>query len=214
MRYCHEKAREAVPRQQEFRRQKRVQERVAAFRRHYRQDYLEAQKKLYADDEAAPLVGEVLRFHQNLVEAESIQPVKKLDYIVRYLTDELIATDRAQSLAQQLSAHIVEINTLKEADLCGSRSLDDRIFVTTVHKAKGLEFDNVIVFDAVEDRYPSFFNRNNPAALAEDARKFYVAITRARKRLYVAQCLTRNDYHGNPRPRQLTRFMNPILKFF
>ena len=214
VRYCHEKAREAVPRQQELRRQKRVQERVAAFRRHYRQDYLEAQKKLYADDEAAPLVGELLRFHQNLVEAESIQPVKKLDYIVRYLADELISTDQVQSLAQQLSAHIVEINTLKEADLCGSRSLDDRIFVTTVHKAKGLEFDNVIVFDAVEDRYPSFFNRNNPAALAEDARKFYVAITRARKRLYVAQCLTRNDYHGNPRPRQLTRFMNPILKFF
>ncbi|MBR6495441.1 MAG: ATP-binding domain-containing protein, partial [Prevotella sp.] len=118
------------------------------------------------------------------------------------------------SLAQQLAAHIVEINTLKEADLCNSQSIDDRIFVTTVHKAKGLEFDNVIVFDAVEDRYPSYFNRNNPVGIAEDARKFYVALTRARRRLYVAQCLTRLDYHNNPRPRQLTRFMNPIQKFF
>ena len=117
-------------------------------------------------------------------------------------------------LSQQLAAHIIEINTLKEADLCNSHSIDDRIFVSTVHKAKGLEFDNVIVFDAVEDRYPSYYNRNNKTAIAEDARKFYVAITRARKRLYVSQCLTRIDNYNQPHKRYLTRFMSPIQKFF
>ncbi|MBR1468696.1 MAG: ATP-binding domain-containing protein, partial [Prevotella sp.] len=214
VRYCHDKAQAALPRQREFRRQKRVADRAEVLRRQYRADYRESLEKLHAEGVSEPLVGELQHFHQQLVEAEVIQPVEKLHYIVRYLADELIASADGPSLAQQLAAHVVEINTLKEADLCNSRSLDDRIFVTTVHKAKGLEFDNVIVFDAVEDRYPSYFNRNNPAAVAEDARKFYVAITRARKRLYVAQCLTRIDYHGNPRPRQLTRFMNPIQKFF
>ena len=74
--------------------------------------------------------------------------------------------------------------------------------------------DNVIVFDAVDDRYPSYFNRDNPAGIAEDARKFYVAITRAKRRLYVSQCLSRIDFRGQVRQRQLTRFMNPILKYF
>jgi len=140
--------------------------------------------------------------------------VEKLHYVTGYLSDELLHPAVEHSLGQQLAAHMVEINTLKEADLCNSRSLSERVFVTTVHKAKGLEFDNVIVFDAVEDRYPSYFNRNNQQGIAEDARKFYVALTRAKRRLYVSQCLTRLDWHNNIRPRQLTRFMNDIQKFF
>ena len=214
VRHCYAKSVEILPQQREFRRQQRVKDRVNALRRQYQDYFVESSKKLYRYQEANSLVDELQRFHDHLTEAETIRPVAKLHYITRYLADELIDPSAEHSLAQQLAAHIVEINTLKEADLCNSRSLDDRIFVTTVHKAKGLEFDNVIVFDAVEDRYPSYFNRNNPVGIAEDARKFYVALTRARHRLYVAQCLTRLDYHNNPRPRQLTRFMNPIQKFF
>lgn len=214
VRHCREKAETVLPQQREFRRQQRVKDRAEALRRQYRDFFTNSVEKMYLGDTETPLTDEFQRFHDYLTEAEIIQPVEKLHYITRYLADELIDPSDGHSLAQQLAAHIVEINTLKEADLCNSQSLDDRIFVTTVHKAKGLEFDNVIVFDAVEDRYPSYFNRNNPVGLAEDARKFYVAITRTRKRLYIAQCLTRLDFHNNPRPRQLTRFMNPIQKFF
>ena len=214
VRHCYAKSTEILPQQREFRRQQRVKDRVNALRRQYQACFVESSKKLYRFQDANCLVEELQQFHDALIEAETIRPVAKLHYITRYLADELIDPSAEHSLAQQLAAHIVEINTLKEADLCNSQSIDDRIFVTTVHKAKGLEFDNVIVFDAVEDRYPSYFNRNNPVGIAEDARKFYVALTRARRRLYVAQCLTRLDYHNNPRPRQLTRFMNPIQKFF
>jgi DNA helicase-2/ATP-dependent DNA helicase PcrA len=76
------------------------------------------------------------------------------------------------------------MSTLKEADLCGSDVLDERVFVTTVHKAKGLEFDDVIVFDAVEGRYPNFYNQDNLRLKAEDARKFYVALSRAKKNAF------------------------------
>ena len=214
VRHCYAKSVEILPQQREFRRQQRVKDRVNALRRQYQDYFVESSKKLYRYQDANSLVDELQRFHDHLTEAETIRPVAKLHYITRYLADELIDPSAEHSLAQQLAAHIVEINTLKEADLCNSQSIDDRIFVTTVHKAKGLEFDNVIVFDAVEDRYPSYFNRNNPVGIAEDARKFYVALTRARCRLYVAQCLTRLDHRNNPRPRQLTRFMNPIQKFF
>ena len=118
------------------------------------------------------------------------------------------------SLVEQLWAYVTEINTLKEADLCNSQTLQERIFVTTVHKAKGLEFDNVIIFDAVDGRYPNFYNQNNERLLAEDKRKFYVAMTRAKKRLYVAWSTTRIDYYNRSHPRDITPFMRPILQFF
>lgn len=213
--YCYQKAQEALPQQRKFREQARVQERAKALRRSYRDYYRQALATLNEKTLSTPaLLLELQRFHDHLVEAGVIEPVSKLHYVLNYVEEELLDPENEQTLGQQLAAHIIEINTLKEADLCNSHHIEDRIFVTTVHKAKGLEFDNVIVFDAVEDRYPSYFNRNNPTAIAEDARKFYVAITRARKRLYVSQCLTRIDFHNQHQKRRLTRFMLPIQKYF
>jgi DNA helicase-2/ATP-dependent DNA helicase PcrA len=59
----------------------------------------------------------------------------------------------------------------------------EKIFVSTVHKAKGLEFENVVVFGCVDGVYPFFASKDDPVACQEDARKLYVAMTRARKRL-------------------------------
>ena len=115
----------------------------------------------------------------------------------------------------QLAGHLVEMNTLKEADLCGSSAVTERVFVSTVHKAKGLEFDNVLIFDAIEDRYPNYFSKGNPQSMAEDARKFYVAMTRAKRRLVVMQSTVRMDYRTHqPVERRLTPFMRPLLKYF
>ena len=108
----------------------------------------------------------------------------------------------------------MEIATLKEADLCGGTAMNERIFVTTIHKAKGLEFDNVILFDAVEGRMPNYYIRNTPHLFAEDARKFYVAITRAKRRLYVSQSLTQVGWHGDVSERHLTPFMRTVEKYF
>ena len=230
VRYCYEKALAVIPSQREFMAQKRVQNRVETLCRNYQQLYLHALENLYIQHQTSTkgygaatigresqlpaLVSEMLHVYDHLLDATIITPVESLQRIAHYLACDIIDADNEISLATQLSSHILELNTLKEADLCNSPSLNDRIFVTTVHKAKGLEFDNVIVFDAVDDRYPSYFNRDNKDGIAEDARKFYVAITRAKHRLYISQCLSRIDMRGQVKPRQLTRFMNPILKFF
>lgn len=216
VKHCYAKASEAIPNQLEFIHRKRVQECIGMLRRNYQQLFLQARASLYqsADANLSPLVGELRRVYQHLLDNELIKSVNGFERILDYLASDVVEADEEPTLAAQLARHIMEINTMKEADLCNSQAISDRIFVTTVHKAKGLEFDNVIVFDAVQDRYPSYFNRDNPEAINEDARKFYVAITRAKQRLYVAQSLTRLDYHGQARPRQLTPFMNPILKYF
>ena len=160
------------------------------------------------------LVAELRRFYEALLADNLIQPISGLRFVAAYLATDLIDSTTEPSLYEQLSNHAMEISTLKEADLCGSSSIDERIFVTTVHKAKGLEFDNVIIFDAVDGRMPNFYSKDNPRLLAEDTRKFYVALTRARRRLYVSQCIRRYDYHNMPHDVFTTPFMRHIAKYF
>ena len=54
----------------------------------------------------------------------------------------------------------------------------------TVHKAKGLEFDNVILTDVYNGIYP-FFTSKRDEEKKEDARQLYVGLSRARNRLCV-----------------------------
>jgi DNA helicase-2/ATP-dependent DNA helicase PcrA len=215
--HCYKKAREIVGSQREFLARKSVQSRFEILRSNYRDLYFHSMHMLYERDYKSSepvLISEMKCIYQLLIRSERMMPVEKLDYIFRYLSDDILNQSAEPSLKEQLDNHIVEINTLKEADLCNSSTLLDRIFVTTVHKAKGLEFDNVVVFDAVEGRYPNFYSLNNPKQMAEDARKFYVAMSRAKKRLFISQSMMRLDYHRQPQPRQLTPFMTPLLKYF
>jgi len=61
----------------------------------------------------------------------------------------------------------------------------DVVKVMTIHTAKGLEFDTVFVNGMVEGQFPSKRLRNEDE-LEEERRLFYVAITRAKKRLYIS----------------------------
>lgn len=217
IRYCYEKSKEVASGQAEFLLQTSVKQNTEVFIRNYKSIHSHTIQRLYSSEVNAfepALISEMKYVSAQFVEAGYIKPVEKIDYIYNYLTNNVLLQDAETHLKEQLSNHIVEINTLKEADLCGSNTMSDRVFVTTVHKAKGLEFDNVVIFDAVDGRYPNYFSANNPRQKAEDARKFYVAMSRAKQLLYVAHSLTRIDYHNQPQPRQLTPFITPVLKYF
>ena len=192
--------------------QKRVTARVEALRRNYQEIYDRSSVQLYTL--GSSVVSELQEVYNKLLEEDIIERIPLLHYITGYLGSELIDEQKEHALITQLQHHFMEMNTLKEADLCNSSAIDDKIFVTTVHKAKGLEFDNVIIFDAIEGRYPNYFSQNNPQMVAEDARKFYVAMTRAKKRLIVMQSTIRMDYHNQPQERNITRFMRPLLNRF
>jgi DNA helicase II / ATP-dependent DNA helicase PcrA len=62
---------------------------------------------------------------------------------------------------------------------------DNQVPIVTVHQSKGLEFDSVFIAGATEDEFPSFFSvRDNKSE--EEKRLFYVAMTRAKKRLFIS----------------------------
>ena len=58
---------------------------------------------------------------------------------------DMLTPESGHSLAEQLGRHLQDLTTLKEADLCGAVSMQDRVFISTVHKAKGLEWDQVFL---------------------------------------------------------------------
>lgn len=89
-----------------------------------------------------------------------------------------------------------------------SNYIDQEIVLTTMHKVKGIEYDAVIIPSSLSD-LPVKFGNNGvpeekiPAYMDEERRLYYVAYTRAKKRLFVLQylrekALTKNDVYNFP----------------
>ena len=216
VRLCAEKAREKQAQQAAFIHHPKVKPFANVLRSNYGERYLEAVNRLYqlSTDHEPALVSELSAAYNAFRLDGLINDIPRLDYILRYLRIDMLTDETvANALAPQLSQYVMDINTLKEADFCNSKSILERIYVTTVHKAKGLEFDNVIVFDAADGRYPNAFNKNKKQD-EEDARKFYVAMSRAKRRLYIAYSLQMIDRYGRVHNRELTPFMDAIQRRF
>ncbi len=78
------------------------------------------------------------------------------------------------------------------------------VTMMTIHAAKGLEFDIVFVSGMEESLFPHGNSATDPAGLEEERRLAYVAITRARKRLFLTNAFTRKIFgqtQSNPRSR-------------
>lgn len=216
VRLCAEKAREKQAQQAAFIRHPKVKPFANVLRSNYGECYREAVNRLYklSTDHEPALVSELSAAYNAFHSDGLINDIPRLDYILRYLRIDMLTDETvANALAPQLSQYIMDINTLKEADFCNSKSILERIYVTTVHKAKGLEFDNVIIFDAADGRYPNAYNKTKQQD-EEDARKFYVAMSRAKRRLFIAYALQRIDRHGRVFNRDLTPLMDSIQKYF
>ena len=216
VRLCAEKAREKQAQQEAFIRHPKVKPFANVLRSNYGERYREAVNRLYklSTDHAPALVSELSTAYNAFRSDGLINDIPRLDYILRYLRIDMLTDETvANALAPQLSQYIMDINTLKEADFCNSKSILERIYVTTVHKAKGLEFDNVIIFDAADGRYPNAYNKTKQQD-EEDARKFYVAMSRAKRRLFIAYALQMVDRHGRVFNRELTPLMDSIQKYF
>jgi DNA helicase II / ATP-dependent DNA helicase PcrA len=79
---------------------------------------------------------------------------------------------------------IIEFTTLaKNLDQVSQN--ENQVPIVTVHQSKGLEFDSVFIAGSTEDEFPTFYSiRDNK--LEEEKRLFYVAITRAKQRLFIS----------------------------
>lgn len=179
-----------------------------SFRQRYGALYQEAKANQYVrkDDTEPALVLELLKAYKFFVDKGFIKPFEKFNHLCAFLASDVIDNSTEPSLYEQLSNHIMDINTFKEADICDSSIVTEQIFVATVYKAKGLEFENVIVYGCVDGIYPFFSSIPGTYAYAEDARKLYVAMSRAKKRLCL---LTFKEQKGWSK--EISPFLRAIL---
>ena len=85
----------------------------------------------------------------------------------------------------------------------------DALQLMTVHSAKGLEFDTVFISGLEEGLFPHENSLTEDGGLEEERRLMYVAITRARRRLYLTHAQTRM-LHGHTRYNVASRFLDEI----
>ncbi len=215
--YCFRRCKEVIPLQEKFLSSQKVKSRAALMRSKLlpaRRATMSRLAERQVPGEEALVSRELRKLYSYLLNIGYVRPLKNIEYVFRYISRELINPETDPDLRSQIANHILEISALKESDLCSSDILDEKIIITTVHKAKGLEFDNVIVFDANGDRYPGFFSTDNKDAVEEDKRKFYVALTRAKKRIIITLSATKTDWRGRRIPRSPSSFFLPVAGYF
>lgn len=121
------------------------------------------------------LCEELTEAHRFFTESGAIEPVKHFDYILKLVDTGIVDSTLYPGLREQLSRYLFDLLTYHESDLFACGIVKERLSVMTVHKAKGLECENVIVLD-VQRRFDS---------IDDHSRLLYVAFSRARKRLAI-----------------------------
>ena len=109
---------------------------------------------------------------------------------------------------KSLGAFLQEIALLTDADN-EKESEFEKVTLMTIHSAKGLEFKNIYIVGLEEDLFPSQMMLSSRADLEEERRLFYVAITRAQKKLFLSYALTRYRY-GRLKNCEPSRFIEEI----
>ncbi|HEX4107793.1 MAG TPA: ATP-dependent helicase [Solirubrobacteraceae bacterium] len=116
-----------------------------------------------------------------------------------------------------LVAELVLDPPASSGDLAGPPVLDeDYLVLSTVHSAKGLEWEAVHVIAVYDGNFPADMACGTAEGIAEERRLLYVALTRARRRLHVHVPMRyhhrpagRDDAHGYGKP---SRFLSPAVQ--
>lgn len=87
---------------------------------------------------------------------------------------------------------------------------EEKMVLSTIHQAKGLEWETVFVINVAEGAFPSDKSFANPKEIEEERRLFYVATTRAKKRLFLSYGITAG--YENITIRQPSTFLDEIPK--
>ena len=128
------------------------------------------------------------------------------------IAPEAVAGDAQDAPVRVLSANsladFIEWVTLR-TDLDSAAEDSAAVTLMTVHASKGLEFDTVFVAGMEESIFPHIISMNDGAGVEEERRLAYVAITRARKHLYLTAAHSRSLF-GQTNANPVSRFLMEI----
>ena len=158
-------------------------------------------------------VGKQTSFVKELFNDKSTEGVQRYENVqellnsIKEFTETPLSEESGEVGDKSLSAYLQQITLLTDAD---EKDPDaDTVKMMTIHAAKGLEFPVVFVGGLEEGLFPNAMSINTREELEEERRLFYVAITRAKGRLYLTYANTRYKF-GNLQQNDSSRFIDEI----
>lgn len=137
-------------------------------------------------------------------ERSKYENLEELLNAIRDFVDSSLEVDEETSIRHYLEnvSLLTDTDTEKPEDR-------NRVSIMTVHSAKGLEFKYVYIAGVEEDLFPSNMSMETPKDLEEERRLFYVAITRAMKKVTLSYAKVRYKW-GSPTDSSPSRFISEI----
>ena len=171
--------------------------------------YLRENKDNYTLTKFIDLILEKTGIIKELEEENSIEAQTRIENLnefksIAYQFEENYGIISLEDFLNEISL-VADITEYKD---------NESVTLMTIHSAKGLEFDNVFIVGLEESIFPHFNSFESNDQMEEERRLCYVAITRAKKRLWLVNALSRTIY-GNRVSNKESRFIKEIdSKYF
>ena len=143
---------------------------------------------------------------------ESISRIENIEELINGIKDFIEGEKEVVDSKGTLSDFLEDVALASELD----KNINDyqkKVSLMTIHLAKGLEFNHVYIVGLEEDLFPSAMSSSTRADLEEERRLFYVALTRAKKKVTITYAKTRYRW-GKLNDCEPSRFIKEIDKTY
>ncbi|MCQ2251666.1 MAG: exodeoxyribonuclease V subunit gamma, partial [Bacteroidales bacterium] len=158
--------------------------------------------------EAAVKIGSTSKILEELSKDKSEETKARYENVMELLNGikQFVDNRKKDGEPCSLSDYLEEVSLMT-----GDEQTDEpnQVSLLTIHASKGLEFKNVYLCGVEDGLFPSQKSAESNAQLEEERRLFYVAVTRAQKRLIISYARMRFKY-GQLAPAQPSRFIKEI----
>ena len=158
--------------------------------------------------EAAAEIAKSSGLQKELYEDKTVEGLSRYENVQELLNAIKEYVDDPEKEDKRLGAFLQDVSLVTGQDEDKDKD-PEKVTLMTIHMAKGLEFGFVYIVGLEEDLFPSQMMLSSRAELEEERRLFYVAITRAKKKLYLSYALTRYRY-GRLKNCEPSRFLDDL----
>ncbi len=174
------------------------------------EQFLEIFKNLTVGQNASLIINHILKQTDYLIYLQKTFDQKEAETKIENVNEFVQSINSFERRRQKngLDIFLQEIALLQEK-IENKENIENEVLCMTLHAAKGLEFDNVIITGLEDGLFPSFRSFANPQALEEERRLFYVGLTRAKERALLLHAQSRHSF-GQINDQVESRFLNEI----
>lgn len=162
--------------------------------------------------EAASYIAKQSGLLRELYEDKTIEGLSRYENVQELLNAIKEFVDNEENKEKSLGAFLQEVALVTSVDEDKDDD-EEKVTLMTIHMAKGLEFKNIYLVGMEEDLFPSQMMLSSRADLEEERRLFYVAITRAERKLFLSYATTRYRF-GRLKSCEPSRFLEEISPQF